>query len=306
MLFLVASCTSTVTPPTLEPAEPARPALSEPQRPAPSGPAVPPRQAPSGPQRPAPVVDPAPELPGAWSVDACRGGALREALRSGADPGPLTRDVDGDGVLDVLQHEHDAASGGSGSRIVLTLSATHEQIALDTSFSYASMRNVNPIPPALLRRGRQAARGFVEDVELAPICPTPDPSLALLLDPDRAPSWHPGPLVLPPWYTIVRDGQWISYAGQAHAGLTGRRDFPERLEVRDGVELLRTAHGVAVQARDRSRHAWLWVSPGGNKLRWPRPIEAALTQAGAVEIRYQHDVLDDASGWTTLVVALPP
>ena len=116
----------------------------------------------------------------------------------------------------------------------------------------------------------------------------PDPSLTWLLESPKRLHWVDGPAILPKTYTVrdLERGVWITYKGHNHSaqpatlttpskGETKRR-IPRGLDAEADRVLLGTNHGVLLTDRSRSRHAWIYVFPGGHKLRWPSVVGARL------------------------------
>lgn len=96
--------------------------------------------------------------------------------------------------------------------------------------------------------------------------------------------------------TIDPDGEvWLSYAGHAHVyrGPEGRAR-PLELVREGGRVLLGTAHGVILTDPGRSRHVWIYVSAGGDKLRYSSIVRARL-QGDTAIITLQTSRLDPDS-----------
>lgn len=71
---------------------------------------------------------------------------------------------------------------------------------------------------------------------------------------------------------------WIEYLGANHGRLKGTRmsDQFESLGTEGDIELRRSAHGAVVIDHAQRRYAWVYVHPGGHKLRWPSVLGGEL------------------------------
>ena len=99
-------------------------------------------------------------------------------------------------------------------------------------------------------------------------------------------SARPDHLALAPHLTLRPKAVWLLYLGQNHARSdSGALDLHEPRTLADCGDhrVLGTAHGVIALDRTRGKYAWLYVSPGGHKLRWPS-IRAARCVDRRVEV----------------------
>lgn len=240
----------------------------------------------------------------------CRVAPFAASGATGVNDGPFTleREVDGDGIADVVRLKRSSDSGAATTDGALTLSATGEAIEISRYVSLSSMINIHIVPPALAGGNRAAARRLVEDALFGMTCREPDPSLARLLAIDKAVVWRDGKPVMPGNYTVYYpqaplglipfvgawrelglDGKqpvavWVEYLGGTHrpAGddretlipLTGG-DF-RALAMTPRYRAYGTQHGVVVADIVTEKHAWVYVFKGGHKLRWKSVMDATL------------------------------
>jgi hypothetical protein len=84
--------------------------------------------------------------------------------------------------------------------------------------------------------------------------------------------------------TSVEPAHWLEYLGANHRRLTTEA-FSEELELVDeqgSLQLLRSGHGAVVRDTQRGAYAWIYVFPGGRKLRWPSVIGGSLEGDSAI------------------------
>lgn len=203
------------------------------------------------------------------------------------------QDVDGDGRSDTLEGEESSGSGFGLTSVRLVL-GSGERFKADFQYSFSSICQTVAVPPALLEARHQGARELMEEALFGRVCTQPDPSLAWLLEPRKHLRWIAGPSVLPDTYVLRRPGgddviceadgkpgrsgpHWLWYGGHNHAyrGGEGPRE-PVVLAQAGPRVLLGTPHGVILTDPRRSRHAWVYVSRGQHKLRWPSVLKARI------------------------------
>jgi hypothetical protein len=207
----------------------------------------------------------------------------------------LQIDLDGDGVPDTIHSVYDSGSGMSTRAVELVLSHTGKRIEVNADFSFTTMVSATAIPPELLAPGTERALQAVETALFGCVCQSPDPSFGWLLEKGpRSLRWIAGAPSLPDNYTLRQEGEWLSYAGYTHRGLTRKATEPEikRLATDPGTGyvLARTAHGVLLIDEKGSRHAWLYVTRdgAGQKLRFPTVVGGRLKDGQAI-IRLSHE-----------------
>jgi hypothetical protein len=187
------------------------------------------------------------------------------------------RDLDGDGVPDLVIVESGSGSGSGGEHIELRLSRAG-RVELAHEHSFAEMFRRFPIPEALQGPALRPAREAVAAAMSPTLCHTPDPSLRWLLREPRSLEWVAGPPgAAPPYYVMIDEpsAQWWVYAGHMH-----QSTLPLAAPVSDGDRtLLPTAHGVVLV--EEGRHAWIYArASSAGKLRWPS-IERVVLEAPA-------------------------
>jgi hypothetical protein len=194
----------------------------------------------------------------------------------------LELDVDGDGRLDTLGVV-DSGGSFSGMETVTLVMGGGERFEVEYDYDLARLRVTTRIPSALLDPSRRRARELIEDALFGTMCPAPDPSLERLEHPDAPLQWIAGPPRLPGTYTVRAGDEWLSYIGHNHAYRMGRGPVePIVLAQREREVLLGTPHGVILTDRERSRHAWLYVSQPEHKLRFPSVLAARFQGGSAV------------------------
>ena len=205
----------------------------------------------------------------------------------------LEVDVDADGVADVLEATYSSGSGSGSTSVEITLGGSGNKLRAEETFDFSEITAVNPVPKELLDLRHHPALVWIEEALFQRICKVPDPSLAWLLDTTKKLVWIEGPPKMPDFYairipvrrlagaalerlkntegTVDPDGEvWITYAGHVHAypGRDGSAK-PVVLAQKGDRVLLGTAHGVILTNPSRSKYAWIYVSKGGDKLRYP-------------------------------------
>lgn len=231
------------------------------------------------------------------------------------NPFTFEREVDGDGVVDVLRLQESGGSSAFSKKGTLTLSATDEVIELTSDVSFSSMITIHIVPLALVGNNRTAARLLVEDALFGVICNEPEPSLSRLLAMDGAVVWRKGRPALPGNYTVYYPeapvglipfigawselgfgigkpvAVWVEYLGATHAPES--KDKRENIRLLDeGFEVLAmtsryralgTRHGVVVVDVAADRYTWIYVFKDGHNLRW-KSIKSATIDGSKVTI----------------------
>lgn len=201
-----------------------------------------------------------------------------DALRApgGVDAG----DLDGDGRPDGLRITGEGGgSMESGFDVELRLSTRKAPVTVELTTPFDRFVTEVPIPEALRGPERAAAREAVEDALFHTTCATADPSLAWLLDGAHRLRWHPGAPTMPETYAVpLKSGKaWVQSLGENHRRTARNGDLDgtfRLLDAGDSLKLLGTAHGVVLRDDKRDRYAWIFVQPGGQKLRWPTIVGA--------------------------------
>ncbi len=233
---------------------------------------------------------------------SCRDSRLPPHSKQPWEEGPHLRlevDVNGDGLVDVLEVTRSLGSGFSSTDVQLTLGGSGVRLEAGEGFDFTAITAVSPVPKELLDPRHRAALGWIEEALFGRVCALPDPSLAWLLDPAKRLNWIPGPPGIPDPYAIrlparrvaraikeayvpvekldLTGEAWLYYAGGVHAYPPAGQGPVELARQGDRV-LLGTAHGVILTNPKRSRHAWIYVHAGnlGVKLRFPSIGSARL------------------------------
>lgn len=231
------------------------------------------------------------------------------------EPFTFEREVDGDGVVDVVRLRESSGSGASSTWGTLTLSASGDVIEISRDVSFSAMINIHIVPPSLVGKDRTSARLLVEDALFGMTCAGPDPSLSRLLDIGNAVVWREGRRALPgnyavyfpeapvglipfigAWSELGFGGEqpvavWVEYLGGTHAPTAedreeGTRSFDGGFEVlatTPRYRVLGTRHGGVAVDVTANRYAWLYVFSGGYKLRW-KSIKGATIEGEKVTI----------------------
>ena len=226
----------------------------------------------------------------------------------------LEVDVNGDGILDLLEVAPSRGSGFGGTDVQLTLGGSSTHLEAREEFAFTAITAINQVPKELLDPRHRDALAWIEEALFSTVCTSPDPSLAWLLDSTKRLRWIEGSPEIPGSYAIrlparrvagllrvayvpaeVSGGKidpsgevWLNYAGGVHA-------YEEMVELARRGErvLLGTAHGVILTNPKRSRHAWIYIYAGNldTKLRFPS-IAGARLQGDTAGITL--------NGWTRL------
>ena len=234
----------------------------------------------------------------AWQPASCR--TSRVSWPEPADIDKALRievDVNGDGLIDVLEAESSCGSGACGKAVQLTLAGSGVKHGANTEFSFTSMIAIDPVPKELLNPRHRDTLAWIEEALFQRVCGGPDPSLAWLLAPQKRLSWIAGSPQMPTHYAmrllarrvaglpsmanvtgepIDPDGEvWLFYAGGVHA--MNAYKLVELARKGERV-LLGSAHGVILTNPERSKHAWIYVYSGNGevKLRIPSIAGAQL------------------------------
>jgi hypothetical protein len=196
-------------------------------------------------------------------------------------------DVDGDNKPDVIEAEDSSGSTAGLTSITLTLGATGQRIEVDYRYSFEYFVSWTAIPDKLIEPEYRCALRVVEEVLFHGVSNHIDPSLKWLLQEKKNLRWIKGPLVVPQTYTVrvkTSNGRkWISYLGHNHSYRRGNGPYkPVVLAKKGGYVLLGTTHGVILTDPERSRHAWIYIFPGGAKLRLPSVKSAKIEGKTAI------------------------
>ena len=204
-------------------------------------------------------------------------------------------DVDGDDKPDVIEAEDSSGSSAGMTSITLTLTSTGERIKADYFYSFEFFVSWTTIPDKLIEPKYRCALSVVEEVLFHGVSDKIDPSLEWLLQKKKHLRWIEGPLVPPQTYTVrvkTSNGRdWISYLGHNHSYRRGKGPYkPVVLAQQGSYVLLGTSHGVILTDPEQSRHAWIYIFPGGAKLRWPS-IKSARIWGETAIIQLENDPL---------------
>ena len=207
-------------------------------------------------------------------------------------------------LLPGVEVEVVTSSGSSLSSTLVTLREPAKGRTVEASFetSFEQMVSEHPVPEELRGAAGEGWRRLVEEAAFETICDKPEPSLARLLSADERLRWLPGAPEMPQNYALYVEPpapdqpHWIEYLGWNHQRLT-EDALGERLEVIDRkgkLELLRSGHGAVVQDLERNVYAWVYVFPGGRKLRWPSVVGGKL-EDGTVVLQIDHPLIGESS-----------
>jgi hypothetical protein len=202
-------------------------------------------------------------------------------------------DVDGDEKPDVIEAEDRFGSTQGLTSITLTLGSTGESIEADYSYSFELFVSETSIPDKLIEPKYRCALRVVEEVLFHGVSDKIDPSLEWLLEKKKHLRWVEGPPVLPQTYTVrvktSNGGNWISYLGRNHSYRGGKGPYKSVvLDQKGNYVLLGTSHGVILTDPERSKHAWIYIFPGGAKLRWPS-IRSARIEGETAIVQLEKD-----------------
>lgn len=202
-------------------------------------------------------------------------------------------DVDGDDKPDVIEAEDSFGSTKGMTSITLTLGSTGETIVVDYHYSFEFFLSETIIPDKLIEPKYYCARKLVEKILFHGVSDKIDPSLMWLLEKKKHLRWIKGPPVLPKTYTVrvktSNGGKWISYLGHNHSYRRGKGPYKPVVLARKGnYVLLGTSHGVILTDPERTKHAWIYIFPGGAKLRWPS-IRSARIEGETAIVQLEKD-----------------
>lgn len=219
-------------------------------------------------------------------------------------------DLNGDGQPEVWSEQEGCGSGECSG----TWSAGGPRqpvVAGQWSDSFGSMLGVEPIPAALAGTAHDSARREIEVARGLPMCAGPDPGLSWLLSAMAGSPevrWLPGTAIQTPGlYWIVSDDAalaarfgttapfWLAYKG--HTQTVTSRVTPRVIASVDGRELVRFAHGLVLVDVASDRHAWIWVTSGNQKLRWPTVCDGATVAGHTARVALLGSPADDLPGW---------
>jgi len=175
---------------------------------------------------------------------------------------------------DIIDAEDSFGSTQGLTSITLTFGATGENIVVDYHYSFEFFLSETIIPDKLIEPKYHCALRILEEVLFHSVSDHIDPSLEWLLEGKKHLRWIEGQPVLPETYTVrvktSDGGKWISYLGHNHSFRRGKGPYkPAVLTQKGGYVLLGTSHGVILTDPKRTKHAWIYIFPGGSKLRWP-------------------------------------
>lgn len=202
-------------------------------------------------------------------------------------------DVDGDDKTDVIDAEDSSGSTQGMTFIRLTLGSTGENIVVDHHYFFEFFVSETIIPDKLIEPEYYCALRSVEEVLFHGVSDQVDPSLMWLLEEKKRLRWIEGPPVLPKTYTVrlkTSNGpKWVSYFGHNHSFRRGKGPNKPVVMSRQGDHvLLATSHGVILTDSKRTKHAWIYIFPGGAKLRWPS-IKSARIEGETAIVQLEKD-----------------
>ena len=201
--------------------------------------------------------------------------------------------ADGDDKPDVIEAEDSFGSTQGMTSITLTLGSTGERIVVDYHYSFEFFVSETIIPDKLIEPKYHCALKHFEEVLFHGVSNQVDPSLEWLLEEEKHLRWIEGPPVLPETYTVrvktSNGGKWISYLGHNHSCRGEKGPYkPVVLTQKGDCVLLGTSHGVILTDPKRSKHAWIYIFPGGAKLRWPS-IKSARIEGETAVVQLEKD-----------------
>jgi len=216
------------------------------------------------------------------------------ALEWTSEGGESQRVVSGDENVDVpgVEITVDRSSGNTLGSTTVTLRDASSNRTVQASFevSFEQMANRHPVPLELRGTENEAWRRMVENAVFDEICTEPDPSLDRLMSMGEPLQWRSGEPSMPSNYAILVEGEvtgepvWIEYLGVNHRRLTTDA-IGDRFEVvarKDELELLRSGHGAVVVDKQRGSYTWVYVFPGGKKLRFPSVSGGAFDEDSVI------------------------
>lgn len=202
-------------------------------------------------------------------------------------------DVDGDDKPEVIEAEDSPGSSAGMTSITLTFGSTGERVAVDYHYSFEFFLSETIIPDKLIEAKYYCALRSVEELLFHGVSDHIDPSLMWLLEKKKHLRWIKGPPVLPRTYTIrVKTSdrvKWISYLGHNHSYRRGKGPYKPVVLTRKGnYVILGTSHGVILTDSELTKHAWLYIFPGGARLRWPS-IKSARIEGETAIVQLEKD-----------------
>jgi hypothetical protein len=175
-----------------------------------------------------------------------------------------------------------SSSGSAISSTAITLFDPRSKRRLEAGFEvrFDQMVTRHPLPEGVSDARDDAWRRMLEHSAFERVCSAPDPSLQRLLDQGAALHWWSGTPRMPDNYAVFvaasgsEAGQWIEYLGANHRRLAPSQ-FSDELQLvdqRGPLRLLRSGHGAVVVDAQRQAYAWVYIYPGGRKLRLPSVV----------------------------------
>lgn len=206
----------------------------------------------------------------------------------------------------------------SATTVVLHARSDEPDARVDFETRLDRMVTVHRIPNDMLGKDQRERRRAVADAAFTLTCARPEPSLERLLERGRALRWYDGRPELPTNYVLhaeETDGgatEWVEYLGANHSRRT--QDSPaddlHLLHAKGELELRGSAHGAVIVNSRTRRFAWIYVYPGGSKLRFPSVRAGTLTEGRAVlrlnQPEFDHDETLVEVDLVTGAVALIP
>ncbi len=240
----------------------------------------------------------------AWQPASCRNSRVSRPEQTAIDePLRIEADLNGDGLIDVLEAQSSCGSGACSKVVKLTLAGSGIKLEAGAEFSFMSIIAIDPVPKELLNPRHRDTLAWIEDALFPRVCESPDPSLAWLLAPQKRLNWIEGSPQMPTQYamrvlarrvaalpgvanvsreTIDVDGEvWLFYAGGVH---TMNAYKLVELARKGSRVLLGTAHGVILTNPERSKHAWIYVHPGNGEVKLRSPSIAGAQLHGDTAI----------------------
>jgi hypothetical protein len=192
----------------------------------------------------------------------------------------------------------------------------------DTQVSFETrldrMVTVHRVRNDMLGKSQSERRRAVADAAFTLTCVKPDPSLERLLERGHALRWYEGWPELPTNYTLqveesgARATEWIEYLGANHRR-RGRQNDANELQLLDKtahLELRASAHGAVIVNIETKHYAWIYIYPGGSKLRSPSVRAGTLAEGQAIlslnQPEFEHEETEVRIDLATGAVALLP
>jgi hypothetical protein len=185
-----------------------------------------------------------------------------------------------------------SSSGSALASTTVTLSDPVSKRSVGATFEvpFDRMLSRHVLPDTLTGEANDTWRRMMEHSAFDSVCSGPDPSLQRLLTQGAALRWWQGTSRMPDNYavfvaaTAAEPAHWLEYLGGNHRRLTAEV-FSDELELIDEQgkwRLLRSGHGAVVHDTQRGAYAWIYVFPGGRKLRWPSVIGGSFEGNSAI------------------------